>query len=151
MESIGWVRSAQREMTDPETLRQGEVEIELRPELAEGLHAISADDLVLVIYYFHLAAGKGCSLRQHPRGDTSRPQRGVFATRSPYRPNPLGVTVARVVAVEGHRLRLRGLDAIDGTPVLDIKNHTPSFDDRDGVVPEGESLATPPPWLFRGE
>ncbi|MGC8839607.1 MAG: tRNA (N6-threonylcarbamoyladenosine(37)-N6)-methyltransferase TrmO [Anaerolineae bacterium] len=125
---IGWVRSPFREMTEPEELRQHEAEIVLRPELEEGLDGIRPGDALLVIFYFHLVAGKGYSLRLHPRDDPSVPKRGVFATRSPYRPNSLGATVARVVAVEGNRLRVRGLDALDGTPVLDLKPYAPAFD-----------------------
>ncbi|MBC7225353.1 MAG: tRNA (N6-threonylcarbamoyladenosine(37)-N6)-methyltransferase TrmO, partial [Anaerolineae bacterium] len=111
---IGWVRSPFREMTAPEELRQHEAEIVLRPELEEGLDGIRPGDALLVIFYFHLVADKGYRLRLHPRDDTSVPMRGVFATRSPYRPNSLGATVVRVVAVEGHRLRVQGLDALDG-------------------------------------
>jgi len=133
LQPIGWVRSPYREPAKPETLRQQEVEIVLRPELAEGLDGIGPGDLVLVIFYFHLAVDKGYELRIHPRGDASRPKRGVFATRSPRRPNPLGATVARVLSVEGNRLRVRGLDALDGSPVLDIKRHVPDFDAGDGT------------------
>lgn len=125
---IGWVRSPFREMTASEELRQHEVEIVLRPELEEGLDGIRPGDALLVLFHFHLAADKGYRLRLHPRDDPSIPMRGVFATRSPYRPNPLGATVVRVVAVEGHRLRVRGLDALDGTPILDLKPYAPAFD-----------------------
>ena len=61
------------------------------------------------------------ALLQHPRGDRSRPRRGVFALHTPYRPNPIGVTVVDLLSVEGNVLRVRGLDALNGTPVLDIK------------------------------
>lgn len=60
-------------------------------------------------------------LQVHPRGDASRPLTGVFATRSPDRPNPIGLHEATVLAVEGGRIRVRHLEAVDGTPVLDIK------------------------------
>lgn len=125
---IGWVRGPFREMTASEELRQHTVEIVLRPELEEGLDGIRPGDALLVLFYFHLAAGKGYRLRLHPRDDPSIPMRGVFATRSPYRPNFLGATVVRVVAVEGHHLRVRGLDALDGTPILDLKPYAPAFD-----------------------
>jgi tRNA-Thr(GGU) m(6)t(6)A37 methyltransferase TsaA len=71
------------------------------------------------VFYFHHA--QGFDLLQHPRRDTARPRRGVFALRSPRRPNPIGVTVVDLLSVEGNVLRVRGLDAIDGTPVLDLK------------------------------
>jgi tRNA-Thr(GGU) m(6)t(6)A37 methyltransferase TsaA len=60
-------------------------------------------------------------LLQHPRGDRNRPRRGVFALRSPRRPNPIGITVVDLIDVQGNVLRVQGLDAINGTPVLDIK------------------------------
>jgi tRNA-Thr(GGU) m(6)t(6)A37 methyltransferase TsaA len=60
-------------------------------------------------------------LLQHPRGDQGQPQRGVFALRSPHRPNPIGVTIVNLLAVERNVLRVSGLDAINGTPVLDLK------------------------------
>jgi len=94
--------------------------IVVREELAEGLEGIEKFKKLLVVFHFHLAP-KSYQLRQHPRGDRSRPKRGVFALRSPHRPNPIGVTVVDLVAVEGNVLVVRGLDAINGTPVLDIK------------------------------
>ena len=63
----------------------------------------------------------GRELQQHPRRDTNRPKRGVFALRTPQRPNPIGVTIVDLVRVEGNVLFVRGLDAINGTPVLDLK------------------------------
>jgi len=57
----------------------------------------------------------------HPRGDTSRPPAGVFATRSPHRPNPIGLHRVEVLSVEGVRLKVRNLEAIDGTPIVDVK------------------------------
>ena len=74
---------------------------------------------VMVLFYFHRS--DGYDLLQHPRGDRSRPTRGVFTLRSPRRPNPIGVTIVDIVAVEGNVLRVRGLDALNGTPVLDLK------------------------------
>lgn len=76
------------------------------------------DDLVLVTW-LHEAARDVLVVR--PRGDASRPPTGVFSTRSPDRPNPLGLHTVRVVAVVGTRLEVAGLEAIDGTPVLDVK------------------------------
>jgi tRNA-Thr(GGU) m(6)t(6)A37 methyltransferase TsaA len=73
----------------------------------------------MVVFYFHRS--QGFDLLQHPRGDRSCPKRGVFALRSPRRPNTIGVTVVDLVDVEKNILRVRGLDALDGTPVLDLK------------------------------
>jgi formylmethanofuran dehydrogenase subunit E len=73
----------------------------------------------MVVFYFHRS--RGFDLLQHPRGDKSRPRRGVFSLRSPRRPNPIGVTVVDLVAIDGNVLHVQGLDAINGTPVLDLK------------------------------
>ena len=103
----------------PEAIRSAESRIILDPTLSEGLRGLVPGEQIMVIFSFHRS--EGYDLRQHPRGDRSRPQRGVFALRSPRRPNPIGVTVVDLVAVEGNILRVRGLDAINGTPVLDLK------------------------------
>lgn len=94
--------------------------IVIREDLAEGLEGIEQFEKLLVIFHFHLAP-KSYQLRQHPRGDRSRPKRGVFALHSPHRPNPIGVTVVDLLAVEGNVLVVKGLDALNGSPVLDIK------------------------------
>jgi tRNA-Thr(GGU) m(6)t(6)A37 methyltransferase TsaA len=60
-------------------------------------------------------------LTVHPRGDSSRPQAGVFTTRSPHRPNPIGLHRIEIAEVEGDRIRVRNLEAVDGTPILDLK------------------------------
>lgn len=67
-------------------------------------------------------------LKVHPRGQEDRPERGVFSTRSPHRPNPISLHTVELLEVRGNVLRVRGMDAIDGTPVLDIKPHSPELD-----------------------
>jgi tRNA-Thr(GGU) m(6)t(6)A37 methyltransferase TsaA len=96
-----------------------ESRIVLDPALTGGLKGLEPGQQVMVVFDFHRS--RGFDLLQHPRGDTTRPRRGVFALRSPRRPNSIGVTVVDLVSVEGNVLRVRGLDAIDGTPVLDLK------------------------------
>ena len=111
----------------PSTELQNQVsEIVLDERFRDGLMDLDKNDLITVIFYFHLA--EGYRLRLHPRGDESRPITGVFNTRSQFRPDPIGVTVVRLKSVEGNRLVVEGLDAIDGTPVLDIKPHVLTFD-----------------------
>ena len=83
------------------------------------MQGLDVGQQIMVIYYFHRS--EGYDLLQHPRGDQSRPKRGVFALRSPRRPNPIGVTVVELVGIDGNVLRVCGLDAIDGSPVLDLK------------------------------
>ncbi len=93
--------------------------IVLEPALVKGLQGLTPGTKVLVIFNFHLA--EGYELLQHPRGDESRPKRGVFALRSPYRPNHIGITEVELLTIENNVLNVRGLDALNGTPVLDIK------------------------------
>jgi tRNA-Thr(GGU) m(6)t(6)A37 methyltransferase TsaA len=116
---IGHVENAFDEPRAASELRSAESRIVLRPGLAEGLVGLEPGQQVMVVFYFHRS--QGYDLKQHPQGDMSRPQRGVFALRSPRRPNPIGITVVDLLAVEGHVLRVRGLDALNGTPVLDLK------------------------------
>jgi tRNA-Thr(GGU) m(6)t(6)A37 methyltransferase TsaA len=89
------------------------------PEAIEGLRNIRAgDDLILITW---LDRARRDVLTVHPRGDASRPPEGVFSTRSPHRPNPLGLHEVHVTAVESGRLRVSSLEAIDGTPIVDVK------------------------------
>jgi tRNA-Thr(GGU) m(6)t(6)A37 methyltransferase TsaA len=93
--------------------------LELDPALAPALAGVQAGDAVVVLTWLDRADRR--TLAVHPRGDLARPVLGVFATRSADRPNPVGLHTARVVAVEGTRVRLDHLEAVDGTPVLDLK------------------------------
>jgi tRNA-Thr(GGU) m(6)t(6)A37 methyltransferase TsaA len=117
--AIGYVENEFDKPAALEEIRSVESRIVLDPALREGLKGLEPGQRIMVIFYFHRS--QGYDLCQHPRGDRSRPQRGVFALRSPRRPNPVGVTVVDLVAIEGNVLRVRGLDAINGTPVLDLK------------------------------
>lgn len=96
-----------------------EAAVEIAPEFEPALQGIEAGDDVLVLTWLDRADRD--ILSTHPRDDRSRPEVGVFATRSPDRPNPIGLHRVRVVAVDGLRLRVEDLEAIDGTPVLDLK------------------------------
>lgn len=118
-EAIGYVANEFDESTTPDEIRSAESDIVLDPALAEGLTGLEPGQQIMVVFYFHRS--QSYDLTQHPRGNTTRPKRGVFALRSPRRPNPIGVTVADLVAIEGNVLRVRGLDALNGTPVLDLK------------------------------
>lgn len=113
--------------------------IEIDPRWEEGLDGIELFSHILVVSWFHLSDEKPL-LKVHPRGDPSRPLRGVFSTRAPIRPNRIGVTVVRLLRREGNRLEVQGLDAFDGTPVLDIKPYFP--------LEEGDGEA--PPWVKGG-
>ena len=89
------------------------------PNMGEALSGLAAGDDVLLLTWLDRADRAVLSV--HPRDDLTRPLRGVFATRSPDRPNPIGLHRVRVVEVDGLRLRVRDLEALDGTPVVDVK------------------------------
>jgi tRNA-Thr(GGU) m(6)t(6)A37 methyltransferase TsaA len=115
-----------------------EGKIELLPELGEGLTDIEGFSHLYVIWLFHRS--EGFDLLAHPQVD-DRPH-GVFATRAPRRPNPIGLTVVRLLSREGNRLLVRGVDMLDGTPVLDIKPYlssVPPDELRRGWVAEVEA------------
>ena len=117
--AIGHVENDFDEPAVPEKIRSTESRIVLDPALTDGLRGLEPGQRIMVIFYFHRS--EGYDLCQYPRGNRNRPKRGVFALRSPRRPNPIGVTVVDLVAVERNVLRVQGLDAINGTPVLDLK------------------------------
>ena len=117
--AIGHVENSFDEPVAPDLIRAATSRIILKPQLVEGLQGVEPGQRLMVVFCFHRS--QGYELQQHPRGDAGRPRRGVFALRSPRRPNPIGVTVVDLVAVEDNVLHVRGLDAINGTPVLDIK------------------------------
>jgi tRNA-Thr(GGU) m(6)t(6)A37 methyltransferase TsaA len=91
----------------------------LEPDAAAGLQGLAAGDAIIVITWLHLSDRN--TLRVHPRDDRTRPSTGVFNTRSPDRPNPIGLHRAVVTSVAGHRVAVSALEAIDGTPIIDIK------------------------------
>ena len=93
--------------------------LEIEPWAADAVHGLAAGDAIVVITWFHRA--RRDVMRVHPRSDLRNPLTGVFATRSPDRPNPLGLHPVTIRAIDGLRLRVGPIEAIDGTPVVDIK------------------------------
>ena len=91
----------------------------LEPGVAAGLDGMRPGDEIIVVTWLHRA--RRDILRVHPRDDPSNPERGVFTTRSADRPNPIGLHRVEVAAIDGTRVRVRGLEAVDGTPVVDLK------------------------------
>ncbi len=97
--------------------------IQVHEQFADALLGIEQQTHLLVLYWMHALRPEVRNLLQsHPRGDTTRPLRGVFALHSPMRPNPIGVTRVELMGVEGTRIHVRGLDAFDGSPIIDIKS-----------------------------
>lgn len=117
---IGYVENQFDRPTSVDEMRMSESRIVVNEDLAEGLGGIEEFEKLLVVFHFHLAP-EDYELRQHPQGDVSRPKRGVFSLCSPRRPNPIGVTIVELVRVEENVLLVRGLDAFNGSPILDIK------------------------------
>lgn len=89
------------------------------PEVLPALADLRAGDEVLVLTWLDRAHRD--VLAVHPRGDATRPIEGVFSTRSPHRPNPIGLHRVEIVAIDGPRIHVRSLEALDGTPILDVK------------------------------
>ncbi|MBN2472637.1 MAG: tRNA (N6-threonylcarbamoyladenosine(37)-N6)-methyltransferase TrmO [Anaerolineae bacterium] len=116
---IGHIENAFDEPAAPDEIKAADSRIVLNPTLVEGLHGLEAGQHLLVVFHFDRAQER--DLLQHPRGDRARQQRGVFALRSPHRRNPVGVTVVELVQLDENVLTVRGLDALNGTPVLDLK------------------------------
>lgn len=101
--------------------------VEVFHEYTEGLKDIDGFSHVILVYHFHLS--KEMSLKVKPFLDDQT--HGVFSTRAPNRPNPIGISVVQLVKIEGNILRVKDLDIVDGTPLLDIKPYIPEFDIRD--------------------
>lgn len=119
---IGFVRSSLKNRKGAP--RQGgegvpDAWIEINPDVAEALDGVRVGDELIVITWLHEARRQ--TLKVHPRGNKENPLTGVFATRSPDRPNPLGLHPVKVLEIAGSRLKVGPIEAIDGTPVADIK------------------------------
>jgi len=119
---IGVIRSTLKKRSEaPKQGSEGAPEawIEIEPWAVAGLHTLKAGDKIWVITWLH--QGNREVLQVHPRSDPKRALTGVFATRSPDRPNPLGLHPVTVLEIAGNRLRVEPIEAIDGTPVVDMK------------------------------
>ena len=119
---VGFVRSTLKERADaPRQGKEGAPNawVEVTPDAAEALLGISPGDEIILITWLHKA--RRDVLRVHPRSEVHRPLAGVFATRSPDRPNPLGLHRVRVLQLDSNKVEVGPLEAIDGTPIVDIK------------------------------
>ena len=130
---IGIIHSPFREPhgtpIQPSAARDVEGTVEIFPEYAEGLKDIEGFSHIILICHLHLSSEY--SLKVTPYMDDK--VHGVFTTRAPARPNPIGISTVRLVRVEGRKLFIRDLDIVDGTPLLDIKPYVPEFDMREIV------------------
>jgi tRNA-Thr(GGU) m(6)t(6)A37 methyltransferase TsaA len=141
--SIGYVHNSATPDTHSEEFRHLVSEIVVDPKYAEGLMDVEENELLTIVFYFDRNNGE-YRLRIHPRGDLSRPITGVFNTRSQFRPSPIGVTVVKLKARKGNTLVVEGLDALDGTPVLDIKPFVRTFDMGEEIDDPGKDRARRP-------
>ncbi len=122
LEPIGFIRSP---LTDRDTApRQGseatvEGELVVEEKYSDAFPGLKVGQRIVILYWMHQADRQ--VLQVHPRHDLTRPKRGVFSTRSPDRPNPISVDTVEIVDIKGTVLRVRGIDALDGTPLIDIK------------------------------
>jgi tRNA-Thr(GGU) m(6)t(6)A37 methyltransferase TsaA len=103
-------------------------DIIINTSLTEALDGLEESSHVIVLYWMHQAVSGEVPLKVHPRGKQELPLSGLFATRTPNRPNRIGIATVRLLERQGNILRVEGLDAIGGTPVIDIKPYIPGYD-----------------------
>jgi len=144
---IGYVMSNYNEPGDPKALRNSESVLTINKKYTGALDGLDGYRYILVVFYFHQS--KGYHERVHPMGDRSIPKRGVLATRSPCRPNPIGITVAEIISLKDNIIRVKGLDALNGSPILDIKPYEAHFDSHAGVKMEQDPSYRPVDSLSR--
>jgi len=126
---VGVIRSALKDPADAPkqgALTDQEAEVVVDPAYLPALEGLENRRKIIVLCWMHAADRD--RLKVHPRDREDRPERGVFSTRSPHRPNPVSLHTVTLLSIEGNVLRVRGMDAIDGTPVVDIKPHSPELD-----------------------
>ena len=139
LKPIGFVRNDIKEPTHQDS---SEVisEIIIDSALTEALDDLDQFSHIIVLYWIHRSR-RPAPMKVHPRGDPERTERGVFSTRSPSRPNPIGKATVKLLERRDNTLKVQGLDAIDGSPVLDIKPYIPGYDSVEDC--------TAPSWMIK--
>ncbi len=133
MQPVGVVRSTRLEPEDDAwDAERSHIEV-LEPYGARSLMGLNEFSHCIVVFMFDKATWTEDKISRHPRGNKNWPEVGIFAQRAKDRPNRIGITVCEITGVEGNKVLLTGLDAIDGTPVLDIKPYMSEFDARSAV------------------
>jgi tRNA-Thr(GGU) m(6)t(6)A37 methyltransferase TsaA len=138
---IGVVHNSFNDPGDPKTMRNAESVLILDEKYKGALDGLDRFRYLLIIY--HMDRSPGYLERVHPMGDQSIPKRGVLATRSPCRPNPIGVTVVKILSTDGNKIHVTGLDALNKTPILDIKPYEEHFNSPTGIVRERDPNYSP--------
>ena len=137
LQPIGFVRSDFKEPTSIRLdLKRITAEIIIKPELTEALAGLEGFSHIIVLYWMHRAVFDKNHLKGAPMGNQKALEQGIFALRTPRRPNPIGKITVKLLGIKGNILKVQGLDAIDGSIVLDIKPYIPGYDSaKDAVVP----------------
>ncbi|MFQ6128134.1 MAG: tRNA (N6-threonylcarbamoyladenosine(37)-N6)-methyltransferase TrmO [Thermoplasmata archaeon] len=131
---VGYVRNEMRERVPRKEYSEVVSEIVVREDLQQGLDDMEEHSHAVIIYWLdRIPEDEREILKVRPMGDPSLHIVGVFATRSPARPNPIGVQTVEILGREGNILKVKGLDALDGSPVLDIKPYTIWHDHAEGA------------------
>ncbi len=134
LRAIGIVRNKFSEPSSERlNLKEKIAKIEIDPVLTEALDGLEGFSHIIVLYWMHHAASGKLPLKVHPMGRQDVPVQGIFAVRTPNRPNRIGKTTVRLIERQGNILRVQGLDALDGSPVLDIKPYLPGYDSADNA------------------
>jgi tRNA (adenine37-N6)-methyltransferase len=140
LQAIGIVHSDFKEPTSARLdLKKIKAEIEIDPELTEALEGLEGFSHIIILFWLHRAVFDKHNLKTFPMGNQNVPLQGLFAVRTPKRPNPIGLSTVRLLSRRGNILDVQGLDAIDGSLVLDIKPYIPGYDSALG--------ATVPDWV----
>lgn len=126
IEIIGSVHSEFQEPADPDIMRESVSTIVIKPEYEDGLYRIEESEHIQVLFYFDRSKGYDLIGKRRHGGI-----KGVFASRSPARPTPLGSSLVKLLSRNGTELKVQGLDALDGTPVIDIKPYAQPFDSKE--------------------
>ena len=134
MTSIGIVHSPVQEGLDE---KWGTVvsEIQIDEQYQAGLLGLDGFSHAIILFFMHKSNFENTAhLQRHPQDKEELPLVGIFAQRAKHRPNPIGITAVKIISVEGNCIKVMGLDAIDGTPVIDIKPYFPEFDCKNNVM-----------------
>lgn len=138
LQPIGVVHSDFKEPTSARLdLKKIRASIEINPDLTKALEGLEGFSHIIVLYWLHRAVFDKSNLKTYPMGNQNVPLQGLFAVRTPKRPNPIGKSTVRLLSRRDNVLYVQGLDAIDGSLVLDIKPYIPGYDSAaDATVPD---------------
>ncbi len=130
-EPIGTIKSPHKDIEgmpiQPTGAKGIEGELKIKSEYKEGLKDLEGFSHIIILYHFHLCDDHSLTVKPF----LDKEERGLFSTRAPKRPNPIGLSIVRVTDIDGTTIKVKDVDVIDGTPLLDIKPYVPEFDRRE--------------------